>query len=65
MEYWGSKVKDNEIVKAVEEMKRAGVKVWRDKEWKYEETKSEKKLMVLCTKKEKSIYQKIISLEQK
>ena len=29
-----SKVKDNEIVKAVEEMKRAGVKMLRDKEWR-------------------------------
>ena len=27
-----SKVKDNEVVKAVEEMKRAGVKMLRDKE---------------------------------
>ena len=29
-----SKVKDNKIVKAVEEMKRAGVKMLRDKEWR-------------------------------
>jgi len=29
-----SKVKDNEVVKAVEEMKRAGVKMLRDKEWR-------------------------------
>jgi len=29
-----SKVKDNEVVKAVEEMKRAGVKMLRDEEWK-------------------------------
>jgi len=29
-----SKVKDNEVVKAVEEMKQAGVKMLRDKEWK-------------------------------
>jgi len=29
-----SKVKDNEIVKAVEKMKRAGVKMLRDKEWR-------------------------------
>jgi len=29
-----SKVKDNEIVKAVEEMKRAGVKMLRDEEWR-------------------------------
>ena len=30
----GSKVKDNEVVKAVEEMKRAGVKMLRDEEWR-------------------------------
>jgi len=29
-----SKVKDDEIVKAVEEMKRAGVKMLRDEEWR-------------------------------
>ena len=29
-----SKVKDNEIIKAVEEMKRAEVKMLRDKEWR-------------------------------
>ena len=29
-----SKVKDNEVVKAVKEMKQAGVKMLRDKEWK-------------------------------
>jgi len=29
-----SKVKDDEVVKAVEEMKRAGVKMLRDKEWR-------------------------------
>jgi len=29
-----SKIKDNEIVKAVEEMKRAGVKMLRDEEWR-------------------------------
>jgi len=29
-----SKVKDNEVVKAVEEMKRAGVKILRDEEWR-------------------------------
>ena len=28
------KVKDDEVVKAVEEMKRAGVKMLRDKEWR-------------------------------
>jgi len=29
-----SKVTDDEVVKAVEEMKRAGVKMLRDKEWR-------------------------------
>ena len=29
-----SKVKNNKVVKAVEEMKRAGVKMLRDEEWK-------------------------------
>jgi len=29
-----SKVKDDEVVKAMEEIKRAGVKMLRDKEWK-------------------------------
>ena len=29
-----SKVKDNEVVKAVEEMKQVGVKVLRDEEWR-------------------------------
>jgi len=30
------KVKDDEVVKAVEEIKRAGVKMLRDKEWREE-----------------------------
>jgi len=29
-----SKVKDDEVVKAIEEMKQAGVKMLRDKEWR-------------------------------
>ena len=29
-----SKVKDDEVVKVVEEMKRAGVRMLRDEEWK-------------------------------
>ena len=29
-----SKVKDNEVVKAVEEMKKAGIKMLRDEEWR-------------------------------
>ena len=32
-----SKTKDNKVVKAVEEMKRAGVKMLRDKEWREED----------------------------
>jgi len=32
-----SEVKDDEVIKAVEEMKRAGVKVLRDKEWREHE----------------------------
>jgi len=32
-----SKAKDNEVVKAVEEMKRAGVKMLRDEEWRQED----------------------------
>ena len=31
-----SRVRDNEVVKAVEEMKRAGVKMLRDEEWREE-----------------------------
>ena len=31
------KAKDNEVVKAVEEMKRAGVKMLRDEEWHQED----------------------------
>ena len=29
-----SKIKDNEVVKAVEEIKQAGIKMLRDEEWK-------------------------------
>ena len=32
-----SEAKDDEVVKAVEEMKRAGVKMLRDKEWREED----------------------------
>jgi len=32
-----SKVKNNKVIKAVEEMKQAGVKMLRDEEWKEEE----------------------------
>jgi len=33
-----SKVKDNEVVKAVEEMKQARVKMLRDEEWRKEDS---------------------------
>jgi len=32
----GSETKDNEVIKAVEEMKQAGVKMLRDEEWREE-----------------------------
>ena len=32
----GSEAKDDEVVKAVEEMKQAGIKMLRDKEWREE-----------------------------
>ena len=32
-----SKVNDNEVVKVVEEMKKAGIKMLRDKEWREED----------------------------
>ena len=32
-----SEAKDNEVVKAVEEMKKTGVKMLRDKEWREED----------------------------
>ena len=32
----GSKARDNEVIKAVEEIKKAGVKMLRDKEWREE-----------------------------
>jgi len=32
-----SKVKDDEVVKAMEEMKRAGVRMLRDKKWKVDD----------------------------
>ena len=33
-----SEAKDNEVIKAVEEMKKAGVKILRDKEWREEDS---------------------------
>ena len=32
----GSEARDNEVIKAVEEIKKAGVKMLRDKEWREE-----------------------------
>ena len=32
-----SGVKDNEVVKVIEEMKKAGIKMLRDKEWREED----------------------------
>jgi len=37
----GSKARDNEVIKAVEEIKKTGVKMLRDKEWR-----EEKRLML-------------------
>jgi len=48
-----SKVKDDEVVKAVEEMKRAGVKVLRDEEWREENSVMYKKGKVYVPKDEK------------
>jgi len=48
-----SKVKDNKVVKAVEEMKRAGVKVLRDEEWREENGVMYKKGKVYVPKDEK------------
>ena len=33
-----SKARDDEVIKAVEEMKKAGVKMLRDKEWREEDS---------------------------
>ena len=48
-----SKVKDNEVIKAVEEIKRAGVKVLRDEEWREYEGLMLKKRKVYVPKEEK------------
>jgi len=47
------KVKDDEVIKAVEEMKRAGVKVLRDEEWREENGVMYKKGKVYVPKDEK------------
>jgi len=48
-----SKVKDDEVVKAVEEIKRAGVKVLRDEEWREENGVMYKEGKVYVPKDEK------------
>jgi len=48
-----SKVKDDEVVKAVEEMKRAGVKMLRDEEWREVDSIMYKKGKVYVPKDEK------------
>ena len=48
-----SKVKDDEVVKVVEEMKRAGVKMLRDKEWREVDGIMYKKEKVYVPKDEK------------
>ena len=47
------KAKDNEVVKAVEEMKRAGVKMLRDEEWHQEDGLMLKERKVYVPKDEK------------
>ena len=47
-----SKAKDDEIIKAVEEMKQAGVKMLRDKEWREEDGLMLKKRKVYMPKDE-------------
>jgi len=49
----GSKVKDDEVVKAVEEMKRAGVKMLRDEEWREVDSVMYKEGKVYVPKDEK------------
>ena len=46
-------IKDNEVIKVVEEIKQAGVKMLRDKEWREENTLMlrDKKVYVLQDKK--------------
>ena len=48
-----SKAKDDEVIKAVEEIKRAGVKMLRDKEWREEDGLMLKKGKVYVPKDEK------------
>jgi len=52
-----SRVKDDEVVKAIEEMKQAGVKMLRDKEWR--------EVDGIMYKEGKVYVQKMISLEQR
>jgi len=48
-----SKVKNNKVIKAMEEIKQAGVKVLRDKEWREEDGIIYKKEKVYMPKDEK------------
>jgi len=48
-----SKVRDDKVVKAVEKMKRAGVKMLRDKEWREEDSIMYKEEKVYMPKDEK------------
>jgi len=56
-----SKVKDNEVVKAVGEMKRAGVKMLRDEEWREVDSIMYKEGKVYVPKDEK-LWAEIIRL---
>ena len=47
------KAKDNEVVKAVEEMKQAGVKMLRDEEWRQEDSLMLKERKVYVPRDEK------------
>jgi len=49
----GSKVKDDKVIKAVEEMKRAGVKMLRDEEWREVDSVMYKEGKVYVPKDEK------------
>ena len=58
-----SKVKDNEVVKAVEEMKRAGVKMLRNEKWREVDGVMYKKRKVYVPKDDK-LRAEIIRLHQ-
>jgi len=56
-----SKTKDNEVIKVVEEMKKAGVKILRDEEWREEDRLMLKKEKVYVPK-DKALRVEIIRL---